>query len=425
MIRARTRWVPFRAVVALLLFMIMLLAPSTETASRAPTVSLYFFWGEGCPHCERAKTYLADAHLRFPGLEIRSYEVLHNENNLNLLMTMSRKLGTEAKGVPTFIIADRMLDGFSDETRRELEQEIVRRTATSHPTGENDTKDRAGNAAPLTLPLLGTISAERLSLPFFTLAVATLDSFNPCAFFVLLFLLSLMVHAHSRHKMALIGGVFVFFSGLVYFLFMAAWLNLFLVTGHLAWITVLAAVAALIIATMNVKDFFLFEKGVSLVIPEEAKPKLFERMRNLVRAGTLPAMLAGTVVLALAANSYELLCTAGFPMVFTRVLTLRELPPSAYYLYLGFYNVVYVIPLAVIVGIFTITLGSRKLTEWQGRVLKLVSGIMMLSLGFVLLLRPTLLNNAFISLGIMAASLAVSWVIVTIVKRIKPDWTRH
>ncbi|WP_250546397.1 hypothetical protein [Geobacter sulfurreducens] len=338
---------------------------------------------------------------------------------------MSCKLGTEAKGVPTFIIADRMLDGFSDETRSELEREIVRRTATSHPTGENDTQDRAGNAAPLTLPLLGTISAERLSLPFFTLAVATLDSFNPCAFFVLLFLLSLMVHAHSRHKMALIGGVFVFFSGLIYFLFMAAWLNLFLVTGHLAWITVLAAVAALIIATMNVKDFFLFEKGVSLVIPEEAKPRLFERMRNLVRAGTLPAMLAGTVVLALAANSYELLCTAGFPMVFTRVLTLRELPPSAYYLYLGFYNVVYVIPLAVIVGIFTITLGSRKLTEWQGRVLKLVSGIMMLSLGFVLLLRPTLLNNAFISLGIMAASLAVSWVIVTIVKRIKPDWTRH
>lgn len=425
MIRARTRWVPFPAVAALLLFIIILLAPSTETASRPPTVTLYFFWGEGCPHCERAKTYLADAHRRFSGLEIRSYEVLHNENNLNLLMTMSCKLGTEAKGVPTFIIADRMLDGFSDETRSELEREIVRRTATSHPTGENDTQDRAGNAAPLTLPLLGTISAERLSLPFFTLAVATLDSFNPCAFFVLLFLLSLMVHAHSRHKMALIGGVFVFFSGLIYFLFMAAWLNLFLVTGHLAWITVLAAVAALIIATMNVKDFFLFEKGVSLVIPEEAKPRLFERMRNLVRAGTLPAMLAGTVVLALAANSYELLCTAGFPMVFTRVLTLRELPPSAYYLYLGFYNVVYVIPLAVIVGIFTITLGSRKLTEWQGRVLKLVSGIMMLSLGFVLLLRPTLLNNAFISLGIMAASLAVSWVIVTIVKRIKPDWTRH
>lgn len=425
MIRARTRWAPFPAVAALLLCLTMLLASWAETTSRAPAVTLYFFWGEGCPHCERAKTYLADAHHRFPGLEIRSYEVLHNENNLNLLMTMSRKLGTEAKGVPTFIIANKMLDGFSDETRRELEQEIVRRTATSHPAGENDTQGRAGNAAPLTLPLLGTISAERLSLPFFTLAVATLDSFNPCAFFVLLFLLSLMVHAHSRHKMALIGGVFVFFSGLVYFLFMAAWLNLFLVTGHLTWITVLAAVAALIIATMNVKDFFLFERGVSLVIPEEAKPRLFERMRNLVRAGTLPAMLAGTVVLALAANSYELLCTAGFPMVFTRVLTLRELPSSAYYLYLGFYNVVYVIPLAIIVGIFTITLGSRKLTEWQGRVLKLVSGIMMLSLGFVLLLRPTLLNNAFISLGIMAASLAVSWVIVTIVKRIKPDWTRH
>jgi glutaredoxin len=400
-------------------------ASSAETAHQTPAVTLYFFWGEGCPHCERAKLYLDDARRRFPRLEIRSYEVLNDKINLELLMSMSRKLGTEAKGVPTFIIAGRMLDGFSDETRRTLENEISRHAARLPQTMLPNPQVPAGTVGTITLPLLGTISTERLSLPVITLAIATLDSFNPCAFFVLLFLLSLLVHAHSRGKMALIGGVFVFFSGLIYFLFMAAWLNLFLVTGHLAWITTLAAVAALAIAAVNIKDFFLFEKGVSLVIPEEAKPRLFERMRLLVRTGTLPAMLAGTVVLALAANSYELLCTAGFPMVFTRVLTLRELAPSAYYLYLGLYNIVYVIPLAVIVGIFTVTLGSRKLTEWQGRILKLVSGFMMLSLGFVLLLKPSLLNNALISLGIMATALAFAFMVVAVARRIKPEWTRH
>lgn len=398
---------------------------SPETIHQSPAVTLHFFWGEGCPHCERAKLYLNDVHRRFPRLEIRSYEVLHNERNLQLLMTMSSKLGTEAKGVPTFIIAEKMFDGFSDDTRQLLENEISRHAAAPLLPAAPASPVATGAAGTLTLPLVGSISTEKLSLPVIALAIATLDSFNPCAFFVLLFLLSLMVHAHSRRKMALIGGVFVFFSGLVYFLFMAAWLNLFLVTGHLAWITTLAAAAALAIAAVNIKDFFLFEKGISLVIPEHAKPRLFEKMRFLVHTGTLPAMLAGTIVLALAANSYELLCTAGFPMVFTRLLTLRELAPSAYYLYLGLYNIVYVIPLAVIVGIFTVTLGSRKLTEWQGRILKLVSGFMMFSLGFVLLLKPSLLNNALISLVIMATALAFAFVVVAVTKRIKPEWTRH
>ncbi|MCK7494235.1 MAG: hypothetical protein MZW92_25745 [Comamonadaceae bacterium] len=107
-------------------------------------------------------------------------------------------------------------------------------------------------------------------------------------------------------------------------------------------------------------------------------------------------------MLAVAANSYELLCTAGFPMVFARILTLNELPPVSYYLYLVLYNLVYVVPLSVIVGIFTVTLGRKKLTEWQGRVLKLLSGTMMLGLGAVLLINPSLLNNVLVSLALLA-----------------------
>ena len=146
--------------------------------------------------------------------------------------------------------------------------------------------------------------------------------------------------------MFLIGGVFVFFSGLIYFLFMAAWLNVFLVVGQIAAITITGGIVALLIGGINVKDFFLFKQGVSLVIPESAKPKLFERMRGLLKAPTLPAMIAGTVVLALSANAYELLCTAGFPMVYTRVLTLHRLTTFQYYQYLVLYNIVYVVPLA-------------------------------------------------------------------------------
>jgi len=108
-------------------------------------------------------------------------------------------------------------------------------------------------------------------------------------------------------------------------------------------------------------------------------------MRALVGGQRLSSLLVGTVALAIVANSYELLCTAGFPMVYTRALTLRQLSTGAYYFYLALYNLIYVIPLLIIVLAFTWTLGSRKLGEREGRLLKLLSGVMMVGLGLLLL----------------------------------------
>jgi hypothetical protein len=269
------------------------------------------------------------------------------------------------------------------------------------------------------VPFLGTLDASELSLPFMTVVIAGLDSFNPCAFFVLFSLLGLLVHAQLRKRMLFIGSIFVFFSGFIYFLFMAAWLNLFLVMGHVRLVTGTAGAVSVAIAAVNIKEFFAFKKGLSLTIPESAKPKLFDRMRKLMRSTSFPSMLTGAAVLAIAANSYELLCTAGFPMVFTRILTLSDLSPMSYYLYLVLYNVVYVIPLSLIVIAFTVTLGKRKLTEREGRVLKLVSGTMMLGLGAVLVYDPALLNNIVVSALLLAVSLSVSVCIVFVTKRLK------
>jgi hypothetical protein len=267
------------------------------------------------------------------------------------------------------------------------------------------------------LPLFGKIDTTKMALPVLTIMLAGLDGFNPCAFFVLFTLLGILVHAQSRQRMLIIGGTFVFFSGFIYFIFMAAWLNLFMHIGQLKIITVIAGIIALIIASINIKDFFFFKRGVSLAIPEKAKPKLFERMRNLLKATSLTSMFIGTIVLAVAANAYELLCTIGFPMVFTRVLTLHNLPTFAYYLYLILYNIIYVIPLAAIVLVFTITLGSRKLTEWQGQVLKLISGLMMLGLGLVLLINPALFNNPLIAAGLLGIALIISGILIFITKK--------
>jgi hypothetical protein len=264
------------------------------------------------------------------------------------------------------------------------------------------------------VPLMGEQRVDDLSLPALTVVIAGCDAFNPCAFFILLSLLSLLIHAHSRARMLLVGGIFVFFSGLFYFLFMAAWLNVFLLAGHLTAITITAGVLAVLVAAINIKDYFLLKRGVSLSIPDSAKPGLFARMRKLPEATRLAPMLAGTLALALAANTYELLCTAGFPMVFTRALTLRELPTSTYYGYLVFYNLIYVVPLALIVLGFTITLGSHKLQDYEGRALKLLSGVMMLLLGGVIIFAPDLLQNFLASLGILLGAVAVTGLVVLI-----------
>lgn len=378
--------------------------------------TLYFFWGDGCPHCAAAKPFLADLKKKHPALIINSHEIYNSPVNLAVLRKMAKSLGTEATGVPTFFFNGKMFTGFSESVAKEIETAVstgMRNTKTVKSTGNRKEPKKTEE---VTIPLLGKKNAQSLSLPLFTIIIAGLDSFNPCAFFVLFTLLSLLVHAHSRKRMLQIGGVFVFFSGCLYFLFMATWLNLYFIIGHLSAVTYIAGFVALTIALINIKDYFYFKKGLSLSISETSKPKLFERMRRLLKTESLPAVLTGSIILAVTANSYELLCTAGFPMVYTRVLTLNTLSAGKYYAYLAFYNLIYIIPLALIVVFFVATLGSRKLSEWQGRVLKLLSGLMMLGLALMLLINPVLLQNALISVLLLLGILLITTVLVMATK---------
>lgn len=513
-------------------------------------IVIYFFWGEGCPHCVHEKPFLEQLEQKYPQLEVKSYETWYNQENAKLFSEMAEAFGTRAMGVPTTFLDDKVWVGYADYMGTEIEDKVkycIEHSCTDpieklgKPSEQEEISETPETVSPLyaicvhvflhgecpqcenvipyftsltekynveltkhdvsipeekelyekfketygltygaypivfigdrflvgetaikknleqeivscsekgcvcpaekiqalmpylpqpkditpeegtiiTLPIFGKIDTSKISLPIFTVILGGLDSFNPCAFFVLFVLLGMLIHARSRKRMLLIGGTFVFFSAFIYFLFMSAWLNLFLIVGQLVIITTIAGIIALIVAAINIKDFFFFEKGFSLVIPEKAKPKLFKRMRNLLRASSIPAVMLGTIVLAIAANSYELLCTAGFPMVFTRVLTLHNLLTFQYYTYIALYNVVYIIPLAFIVLMFTITLGAKKLTEWQGQVLKLISGLMMLCLGLVLLISPALLNNVFTAIGLLAIALTVAGMIILITKKVK------
>lgn len=218
--------------------------------------------------------------------------------------------------------------------------------------------------------------------------IGLLDGFNPCAMWALLFLLSLLVNLHDRFKMALIAGTFVLVSGFVYFAFMAAWLNVFLVIGLSRAIHVALGCVACFMGAVNVKDFFAFRRGISLSIPDSTKPRLYAMVRRILQADHLPGALVGTMVLAGFVNVIELLCTAGFPMLSTQILTAQRLSPWEYYGYLGLYNLAYIFDDSLMVTIAVLTLSRRKLQEQAGRWLKLAGGSIMIGLGIVLLFRP-------------------------------------
>ena len=261
------------------------------------------------------------------------------------------------------------------------------------------------------------INISSLSLPVLTVVLAGLDSFNPCAFFILIFLLNLLLYAKSRKRMLLIGSIFIFFSGLLYALFMFVLLNAVLLTKHAPIVTIFAGCLALALGIINIKDFFFFKKGASLSIPEDKKPGIYSQMRKLVKNPKTTAAIIGTIILAGTVNFYELLCTLGLPLVFTRTLASYNLSNIEYYTYIFFYNVIYVIPLIIIVFIFVVTLGRRKLTEWHGQIMKLTTGIMLSSFGFLFLYNYQLLENIITPILLLTFSLLATAIISSLWKK--------
>ncbi|MBK7469952.1 MAG: glutaredoxin [Betaproteobacteria bacterium] len=349
--------------------------PAAAAAANSAEPVLTVFVREGCPHCADAKAFLARLARERPALRIVYRPVDQDPDAREEHAAVSRAAGVWPPGVPTFFVAGRVMVGF-DNTEQAEKYVIQLLDGGNRPPAQVEST------------LFGTLSASRLGLPLFTLALGLLDGFNPCAMWILLFLLSLLVHLRDRKRMALIAGTFVLVSGAVYYAFMAAWLNIFLAVGLSDTVRWILGATALVIGAINVKDFLAWGHGPSLSIPPSAKPGLYARVRQVIQAPGLPAALLAVAALAVVVNFVELLCTAGFPAIYTAVLAQQQLGPVAHYAYLLLYILGYIADDSLMIGIAVVALGSGKLTERAGRWLKFVSGAVMLALGGLLLLRP-------------------------------------
>lgn len=364
------------------IFLVLLaLGSGTLVQAGEPVTDLEVFVRAGCPHCEAAKVFLDVLRRERPSLRIAIYDVAEDSAALQRLATLAAERGIANIGVPTFLIGAELIVGFlsAETTGTEIRARLDQRAQGAVPPAAVES---------IQTKWFGELRVRDLGLPLFTIVIGLLDGFNPCAMWVLLFLLSLLVNLRDRLKMALIAGTFVAVSGLVYFVFMAAWLNMFLLIGLSRPIQIGFGVIALLVGVVNVKDFFALRHGISLSIPESAKPGLYARIRRILQADNLAAALAGIVILAGLVNLIELLCTAGFPALYTQILTLHQMPAWEYYSYLGLYNLAYIFDDSLMVTIAVVTLSRRKLQERAGRWLKLTSGLVMVGLSAVLLLQP-------------------------------------
>lgn len=362
------------------------------------------FVRDGCPYCERAEVFLADLQREQPRLNILIRNVSREPDAWQRLQTLAAAQNPPVPiRLPTFRVGGKLVIGYSAETGDLLLREALAEIGPPAPAAEASGSCEvetvqtceAGNAAnppaqpePFELIVLGRrVALDQVGLPAFTVAMGLLDGFNPCSMWVLILMVSMLAPMGNRPRMLAVAGAFVLVEGMAYFIFMAAWLNLFLWIGLSRASEIAIAAIAVAAGVLNLKDFWALGIGPSLSIPQAAKPDIYARMRRILQAENLWGALVGAVVLAVLVQIVELFCTSGFPALYTRILTLRQLQGWDYYGYLLLYNLAYMLDDIVVLAVGVITLSQQRLQRNQGRWLKLVSGAVMVGLGIYLLVR--------------------------------------
>jgi thiol-disulfide isomerase/thioredoxin len=404
------------------------------------SVVLYFFWGDGCPHCATAKPVLVELNNKYPELAIRSYEVWYVESNRALYTQMADKYGVpqNGRGVPLFLLGDTYWIGWSDSIQEEITAKIESCMVQACPdagagimpgASSEIIQSQPGNTAQIDpqakeINFFGNkINLERQSLFISTLLISFVDGVNPCSVWVLTMLLALTLHTGSRKKVLVIGFIFLTVTAAVYAMFITGLFTFFSIVSFATWIQAIVALVAVFFAAVNIKDYFWYKEGISFTISDENKPGIFHRMRKVMDASqSFWGMAGATVVLAAGVSLVEFSCTAGFPVLWTNLLTSQKVTASVFILLLLLYMVIYQFDEMVIFLTAVTTLKASKLEEKHGRIFKLIGGMLMLTLGLVMLINPTYMNSLSGSLLVFGITLALILLVLLVHRKILPAY---
>ena len=386
-----------------LLALAALVSPGLARAEDSANVVVHVFWSEGCPHCAKERAFLNTFASSSPLVSIQEYEITRSRENGELLDRVGRALGADVSGVPFTVVGNRYISGFFNEEITGRQIETLVRQASSEASADIVTSLKLAqeNASPIaspnlessteetvTVPFFGTVSVGNISLPLLTVAIAFLDGFNPCAMWALLFLIGLLLGMGNRRKMWILGLAFITASGAVYFLFLSAWLNLFLFLGFIVWVRIAIGLFAASMGAYQLNDFWSHRAGVCSLSTGGWRERILHWFKFTVENKGFYVALVGIIALAAVVNLVEFACSAGLPAIYTHVLSLSSLSWWQYYSYLILYIAVFILDdIAVFVGaMFTLRLSGLE-TKYA-KYSKLVGGLLMLAIGLLLLLKP-------------------------------------
>ena len=382
-------------------------------------VNLYLFWGDGCPHCAHAKDVLEPYIKQQDNIGYQKFEIYYNVENQKKMQSVAEALNIDASGVPLLVVGDRPYIGFSDNTGTEIKERLEYCSVNACPDSvagivgvekptandilnntQEDTSSRPTtglnqSSIPrpdkyVDLPLIGKINTAHFSLPVLTVIIALLDGFNPCAMWALLFIITLLIGMKDRKRMWLYGTTFIVTSAAVYFIFMAAWLNLFMFIGHITWVRTIIGLLAVAAGAYYLYDWYQKKTGCKIT-GDGKRREVFVRLREIVKEKNIWLGLGGIIVLAAAVNVVELACSAGLPVLFTGILSTAGLEAWQYYAYMLLYILFFMFDDLVVFVIAMTTLKVVGIESKYTRATRLVGGIVMCILGFLLIFAPQVL----------------------------------
>lgn len=385
----------------------------TSTAAQAANnVKVYFFWGEGCPHCAKEKELLKYYTHKYSYVELLDFELYNNYNNGQILSEVADILKSRVDGVPFTVIGDKTFSGYSENVSPEQISERIEychnnkcsdslatlfvqeprdnsNIELSHAQEQMVNVDEPTKEKNLiNVPGLGEVDAINFSLPLITIVMGVLDGFNPCALWTLLFLISLLLGMENKKRMWALGSAFIVVSASVYFLFMAAWLNFILFIGFVIWVRLLIGCIALLGGSYNLKEFLFNKNGGCKVTNDEKRQKIFTRIREIIQQKSFWLAFFGIIILAFAVNLVELICSAGLPAIYTQILALNNLPVWQYYAYILLYIFFFMLDDLFIFFVAMATLHMAGISTKYSRVSKLIGGILMIIIGILLIFKP-------------------------------------
>jgi glutaredoxin len=367
--------------------LLFILLSTLAAPAAAAAVDVYLFWGVGCPHCEREIEFLDRLAAANPEVRLHKLEVSGSRENAALMLEAATRLAVEAGSVPLTVVGDRAWVGYDERIGREIAAHIAACLKSACPSSL-PAKREARIPEAVRLPLAGEVRTAHLSLPALTALLAAADGFNPCAMWVLVFLLGLLAGMKDRARMWLLGIAFVAASAFVYLLILGAWLNVLLLASAVSFVRLTIGLVALAGGGYYLKEFMTNADMKCEVTASERRRRILERLKALAQEPGLAPALAGIVLLAFAVNVVEFLCSAGIPAVFAQVLALSDLAPWAYFGYLVLYVAVFMLDDLVVLVVALKTLEVTGLTTRYARWSNAVGGAALLAIGALLILRP-------------------------------------